>query len=84
MPLPLIATLIMSTVIVVLLGWMVSLTPQRAQATAPLAVTPAVALAGPDLTLELSLDPAAPGVGEAATLTVIYRNIGTSTSSDQP
>lgn len=80
LPLPILATLTLSSVIIVLLGWMVSLTPQRAQAIAPVAVTPAVAQAGPDLTLEISLDPAAPGVGEAATLTVIYRNIGTSAS----
>ena len=60
---------------VLLLLWLIRTTPQPVQA-----VDNRDALAGPDLTVELSLDPAAPGVGEAATLTVIYRNIGTTAS----
>lgn len=58
-----------------ILAWMAHTTPSTAQA-----VGYTIAQAGPDLTVELSLNPAAPGVGEAATLTVIYRNLGTSAS----
>ncbi len=78
--LSLVITSAIGILILLLLAWMVSMTPQHVQAAAQPAARPAVALAGPDLTVELSLDPAAPGVGEAATLTVIYRNIGTSAS----
>lgn len=70
--LPLIATVAMLVAVCTLLVWMVRVvTPQSAQAQSAPEAAPsnqAVPLAGPDLTIEMSLNPAAPGVGEAADL----------------
>ncbi len=58
------------------LGWMAQATQPAVQANS----RRVSALVGPDLTVELSLSPAVPAVGEATTLTVLYRNLGDSAS----